>query len=166
MRKYERLAMDEAGNAIYETVENGQVVETLTPEQKDKNLFREKEFVFLFQRVALNPMTMQNISAWFVQKIIYKIPNKDGFDFHWFFWSKDVSLPHVKVLDSRLGRLAGFCFAVNVNDKTYVRKTAQPKRLSKELAQKILKDKVYENLPFLGIFGESDGAEFVQPKRD
>ncbi|HLE75731.1 MAG TPA: hypothetical protein VI864_06780 [Candidatus Bathyarchaeia archaeon] len=165
MTKYEKIAMDESGNAIFQVInsQNGEVEKVLTPQ--DKGLWREKEFCILFQRTALNPLTMKNISAWFIQKILYKMPNRDGYDYHYFAWEKHMSLPCCRILDSRMGQLAGLTFQVTVTDKDFVRKTAQPKRLTKEQVQKILKDKQFESLPFLGIFNEQ-GEEYVAPKSD
>jgi len=154
--------MDENGNAIFEVWEKGKLVATKTP--IEKGLFREKQFCYIFTRVALNPISLKNISAPFVQRILYRVPNREGYDFHWFFWEKSVSLPHIRVLNSAMGRLCGLCFSVSVLDKKYVKKTAQPKRITREQAQKILKDKIFEGIPCLGVFGELEGELYVSPK--
>ena len=120
----------------------------------------------MFKRVALNPQTMQNISAWFIQKIVYKVPNKDGLDYHWFYFEKGMSLPCVRILDVRLGRLQGLTYQVNVNDAIFVRKVNQPKRITLTQKVKALMAMEYEGIPVLGQFSESDGSEFVSPKSE
>lgn len=161
MKKYsEKITQNENGEPVFEIYENGET-KTLTP--LEKGLFREKEFVILFQRIALNPKTLQNIEGWFVQKILYKIPNRDNFDYHWFFWEKRVTLPHIRILDARMGRLCGLTFAVAPMDKKFVKKTSAPKRITTAQAQKILKDKIFDGIPCLGVFSES-GEEYVAPK--
>lgn len=163
MGKHEELGMDELGNAVFQIIDNGEILESKTPEQK--GLWRSKEFCYIFTRTALDTLRMVNVSATFVQRVCYHVKNRDGFDYHYFYWEKGMSLPCVRILDSRMGTLCGLTFQVNVTDRDYVRKTAQPKRLTKEQVQKILKDKVFEGIPYLGIFGEDDGSEFCAPKQ-
>ena len=159
----EKLIVNEKGELTFEVWQKGQLIKTLTP--IEKGLWRSKEFCYIFTRVALNPISLKNISAPFLQKILYRVPNREGFDFHYFTWQKEISLPHIHVLDPKLGRLCGLCFSVGVVNKKYVKKSAQPKRLSKEQAQKILHDKVYEGIPCLGSFTES-GETYVAPKQE
>jgi hypothetical protein len=161
MMKYEKIGMDEKGNAVFETIENGQVVQVLKPE--DKNLWKSREFYIIFSRTALNPRTLQNVSGWFIQRLLFRVPNRDGFDYHYFTKPKGVNLPHIRILDSRMGRLCGLCFSVNVSDKDYVRKLGAPKRISTTQKYQILKTGMYEGLEVLGQFSES-GEEWVQPK--
>jgi hypothetical protein len=163
MAKYEKLAMDENGNAVFQIIDHGEVLQTLKPE--NKGLWKSKEFYILFERVALNPQTLKNISAWFCQRVVYRVPNKDGFDFHWFYWEKGM-LPHIRILDCRMGRLTGLTFAVNPSDATYVKKVNAPKRLTAEQKIKALMNGEFDGLPILGIFDENDGAQFVSPKSD
>jgi hypothetical protein len=156
MTKYqEKLTQNELGEPVFEVYLDGKLSRTETPQ--DRGLFREKQFYFIFSRVALNPKTLQNISGFFIQKICFKIPNREGYDCHFFYWSKDVSLPHIRVLDSRMGRFAG------LTDAIYVHKTAQPKRITREQRFSILKSGEYEGVPCLGSFAET-GETFVQPK--
>jgi hypothetical protein len=162
MAKYfEKLIITEEGNPAFEIYFDGKLSKTETPEER--GLFKQKEFCYLFTRTALNPQTMKNISAPFLQKISYKVPNKDGFDFMWLFWERGM-LPHVKALDARLGRLAGFCYAIIPSDANYVKKTAAPKKLTNIQAAKIMKEGVYEGIPCLGVFGEDNGSEAVPAK--
>jgi hypothetical protein len=161
MMKYEKIGMDENGNAIFEIIENQQVVQVLKPE--DKGLWKSKEFYIIFSRTALNPRTLQNVSGWFIQRLLFRVPNRDGFDYHYFTKPKGVNLPHIRILDSRMGRLCGLCFSVNVTDSDYVRKVNAPKRISAAQKYQILKTGMYEGLEVLGQFSES-GEEWVQPK--
>jgi hypothetical protein len=165
MGKFEKLNMDEKMNPVFQTINstNNEVVETLTPEQK--GLWKSKEFYILFQRVALNPKTLMNISAWFAQKIMFKVPSKEEFDYHYFAWEKGFSVPCVRVLDSRMGRLAGFTFQVSATDATYTKKIGAAKRLSVEQVRKIVLEKSYDSVPFLGIYNER-GEESVAAKRN
>ena len=152
--------MNENQEPVFEIYEDGKLTKTLTP--IEKGLFREKQFCYVFNRVALNPMTMKNVQAAFIQIVLYKPKNREDFDYFWFYWEKGM-MPHVKCIDSRLGRFAGYCSAPTITDENFVRKVGSPKRLSREQAQRILKNGTYENLPCLGIFGE-DGAEGVAAK--
>lgn len=157
----EKIILDENGNVQIQLTQKGQLIKTSTPEEL--GFFREKKFVYVFQRVALNPQTLKNISAPFLQIVQYKPKNRDGYDFYYFFFdAKAMSMPCVKNLDPRLGRFTGFTSSPNVQDTDFVRKIAAPKRLSREEFAKIMKDRVYQGMPFLGIFSE-DGQEFVAP---
>lgn len=164
MPKYfERIVLNEAQLPVFEICENNKLTKTLKPE--DKGLFREKTFIMLFNRTALDPLRMVNVSATFAQKILFKIPNRDGYDYHYFYWEKGMSV-HVKCIDPRLKRFCGYCSSVSVSDAMFVKKIGAPKRLTKEQVQKIVKEGMYEGIPYLGCFGELDGAEFVAPKSD
>ena len=156
--------MNEQGEPVFEVYLDNKLDRVESPEQR--GLWKSKEFVILFERTALNPQTMKNVSAWFVQKICYRIPNREGYDFHFFYWSKDVSLPHIKILDTRLGRLQGLCYCVIPSDAIYVKKVNQPKRLTKEQKIKITMNGEFDGIPCLGIFSETDGSEYVQPKSE
>lgn len=148
--------------AVFEIIENGEIIETKTP--LEKGLWREKQFCYLFTRTALDTLRNVNVHAFFAQKIVYNVKNRDGFDFHYFYWEKGMSLPCARILDSRMGTLCGLTFQVNITDKDYTKKINAPKRLTKEQVAKILKEGQFEGIPCLGVFNES-GEEFCAPKQ-
>ena len=161
MKNGQKLTQDENGNPVYEIYENGKLTKTLTPLEMP-HMFREKQFCYAFNRVALNPLTMKNISAPFLQIVLYKPKDRAGFDYFYFYYEKCMAMPAVKCIDSRLGRTAGFCSTPNIMDTDFVRKIGAPKRLSKEQLIEIKKTGEFNGIPYLGVFNES-GHEYVSP---
>ena len=157
----EQLKFDENGNPIFvKTISYKGETVTLTPEQK--NLKKELTFQILFQRVALNPKTMLNLSAWFVQDLLIKIPNKEEYRYYYLYYEKGMNLPCVRILDVNMGKFCGFTTQVTLSDKTYVRKIGSAKRVTEIQAKKMLLDG-----SVLCVFSEENLSEqHVAPKSE
>jgi hypothetical protein len=135
-----------------------EIVKEETPESK--GLFREKEFFIVFKRTALDPTTLRNVSGYFIQKLLFKVPNKEGYDCHYFYFEKGFSVPCARILDPRLQNLCGLTFQVSPNDPRFVKNIGEPVRITNEVAKKAMLDREYESIPLLGLYDES-GYEVV-----
>ena len=157
----EVLKFNELDEPIFErTIDRNGTVQILKPQEK--GLVKELTFKILFQRVALNPKTLQNISAWFVQDLLVKVPSKKEYEYFYLFHERGMSNVCLRILDVNMGRFAGFTTTVSLNDKTFVKKVNTPKRLTTEQAKKMLL-----NGEVLGVFAEDNLSEqHVQPKSE
>ena len=163
---YEQLKFDENDNPIFiRTIDNNGKTEILTPEQK--NLKKELTFKILFERVALNPKTMKNLSAWFVQDIRVKVPNREEYRYCYLYFEKGTTPENgmknvcIKYLDVNMGRFCGFTTSISLNDKTFVKKIGEAKRVTTEIAKKM-----WNNNEILAVVNEEHPEEtWVEPKK-
>jgi hypothetical protein len=154
------IRFNQENEVVFQVIDtnNNQVISTKTTEQM--NLWKSKEFYILCKRTVTNYQTYKELSAFFIQKVLYRTPNRDGYDYHFFYYEKGFSVPCAKILDPRLNNLCGLTFQVSPSDDTFTKKVGAAKRLSNEQAKKVMFDKVFNGIPVLGIY-EEDGSERV-----
>ena len=163
MRTKERIRFNAKQEVAYQTIncETKEVISEVSPIDKFKGkVFREREFFIIFKRTALNPQTLKNVSGWFAQKILYRIPNREGYDFFYFYFEKGFSLPCARILDPRLQSLCGLTFQVSPQDPKFTKKVGVPKRLSNEDARQCMIDRNINGIDILGLYND-DGYEDV-----
>jgi hypothetical protein len=135
-----------------------EVISEKTPQEM--GLFREKMFCYVFRRVALDPISLKNLQAYFVQKVLYRVRNEEPYAFFWFYFESGFSLPCIKNIDPRLQNLCGITWQVSNSDKDFTELIDEPKRLTNDETRKALIDRVYEGIPILGLYDEN-GSEKV-----
>jgi hypothetical protein len=160
MGQKHKIAFNQENEAVFQVIDtnNNQVLETKTPEEMGN--WKSKEFYIITKRTVTNFQTYKEISALFIQKILYKVPNRDGFDYHYFYFERGFSVPCCKVIDPRLNNLCGLTFQVSPSDETFTKKVGAAKRLPTEQIKKVTIDKEFTGIPVLGIY-EEDGSERV-----
>ncbi len=160
MGKRQKIAFNENSEVVFLTIDTNtnETIETKTP--LEMGLWKSREFYYIFKRCALNPVSLQNIEGFFIQKVLFRCPNKDGLEFHYFYFEKGFSLPCCRILDPRLNNLCGLTFQVSTNDPTFTKNIGKPKRLSNTIVKKAIIDKKYNGIDVLGCYSE-DGSERV-----
>lgn len=160
MRTKSKWSFNANQEVVFKTI-NGETKEVISEVSPlEKGYFREREFLILQKRTALNPITLKNVSGYFLQKVLYKIPNRDGYDCHFMQFQKGFSLPCVSVLDARLQTLCGLTFQISPNDPKFTKNIGSAKRIKNENVRQILIDREFEGIPILGLYDEN-GSEFV-----